>query len=983
MTTYHPAFETLSEFPVPEYRASGVHLRHRQTGCEVFHLRSEDEENTFAFCFRTPSPDGTGVAHIVEHSVLCGSERFPVKDAFISLARGSLATFLNALTYPDKTLYPAASTVEADYFNLMDVYGDAVFRPRITRDTFLQEAHHLEYGPDGKLDRKGVVYNEMRGDYSSPDSLIATRTYQTLFSPGHPYHADSGGDPDRIPILTYEAFRGFWERCYHPSNCRIFLHGSIPTDRQLSFLEERFLSGFGRREPDTEIPLQPGFPAPVRTSFPFPAEEGTEARTTTLVSWLTVPPEESVDNLTLEILGEVLLGSDGAPLAHALTESGLGEDLSPHSGLDTGLRQALFSAGLRGVERGRETEIEDLILRTVGTLVREGIPRDLLDAAFHSVEFSSREIRRGGGTYGLRLLSRSLRGWLHGRQPERTLSFEAPLRELRRRMDADPRYLEERLRTWILENPHRATVTVYPVSALAEAQRTERRAALDALDRDLSERDRTEIRSASEALREAQDTEDPDAARRTVPMLRRSDIPAEIEVLPRESGTVAGSAASLHPVFTNGIVYADFAFPLSGIPESGQARLPLLSRFVSGAGLPGRSYADVAREMARTAGGFYALLQASTPAGFPTDSPSAWMVFRLKALERNFPAALDLALALMTGPDFGDRKRLGDLLSELANDMTSAIVPSGSSFAASRAAAGFSRAQGLEETWRGLAQFLFLSDLRQDAALETLSSRLSGLLGSVVSREGLRVNLTAEAGAMGSVLQALEAALPRIPRTSETGNREDSGTGKDAPSRPSAPARFEAWSLPAQVGFCAACVRSSPVGTPGFAHEQALGHLLSTGFLWDEVRVKGGAYGASAWTDGSESTFSFSTYRDPAPNASLGAFRRALESVARGDLPRDVLERAVVGAAGRDLRPMMPEEKGFIDFKRELFGITDEMRRRKRADLLGLGAEELREAAGRLLAGWEDRTEVLISHGDDIESMKRERPAVSVRQLQL
>lgn len=981
MTTYHPAFETISEFPVPEYRAAGVHLRHRATGCEVFHLRSEDEENTFAFCFRTPSPDGTGVAHIVEHSVLCGSERFPVKDAFISLARGSLATFMNALTYPDKTLYPAASTVEADYFNLMDVYGDAVFRPRLTRETFLQEAHHLEYGPDGKLDRKGVVYNEMRGDYSSPDSLIATRTYQTLFSPGHPYHADSGGDPDRIPSLTYEAFRDFWERCYHPSNCRIFLHGSIPTDRQLAFLEERFLSGFGRREPDTGIPLQPGFPSPVRASFPFPAEEGTEARTTTLVSWLTVPPEESVDNLTLEILGEVLLGSDGAPLAHALTESGLGEDLSPHSGLDTGLRQALFSAGLRGVERGRESEIEDLILRTVGTLVREGIPRDLLDAAFHSVEFSSREIRRGGGTYGLRLLSRSLLGWLHGRPPERTLSFEAPLRDLRKRMDADPRYLEERLRTWILENPHRATVTVYPDPALGETRRTERRAALDAMDRDFSEKDQAGIRIAAEALRESQDAEDPDSARGTVPMLRRSDIPSEIEVVPRESGLVAGALASLHPVFTNGIVYADFAFPLAGIPPSSQAFLPLLSRFVSGAGLPGRSYADVARELARTAGGFYALLQASTPAGSPPDSPSAWMVFRLKALERNFPAALDLALSLMTGPDFGDRKRLGDLLSELANDMTSAIVPSGSSFAASRAAAAFSRAQGLEETWRGLSQFLFLSDLRP--AAEPPADRLSGLLGSVVSREGLRVNITAEAGAMGAVLRALETVLPRIPRTLEDGDRAAPGRGGDSPSLPAESSRFEAWSLPAQVGFSAACVRASPIGTPGFAHEQALGHLLSTGYLWDEVRVKGGAYGASAWTDGSESTFSFSTYRDPAPNASLGAFRRALEFVAQKNLPVDVLERAVVGAAGRDLRPMMPEEKGFTDFKRELFGITDEMRRRKRADLLGLTAEELREAAGRLLAGWEDRTEVLISHGDDIESMKREKPAVSVRQLQL
>lgn len=982
MTTYHPAFETLSEFPVPEYRAFGIHLLHRATGCEVFHLRSEDEENTFAFCFRTPSPDGTGVAHIVEHSVLCGSERFPVKDAFISLARGSLATFLNALTYPDKTLYPAASTVEADYFNLMDVYGDAVFRPRITPETFLQEAHHLEYGPDGKLDRKGVVYNEMRGDYSSPDSLIATRTYETLFSPGHPYHADSGGDPDRIPNLTYEAFRSFWERNYHPSNCRIFLHGSIPTDRQLAFLDDRFLSGYSRREPDTEIPLQSRFPAPVRASFPFPAEEGTESRATTLVTWLTVPPEESVDNLTLEVLGEVLLGSDGAPLAHALTESGLGEDLSPHSGLDTGLRQALFSAGLRGVERGREAEIEGLVLRTVESLVRDGIPRDLLDAAFHSIEFSSREIRRGGGTYGLRLLSRSLRGWLHGKTPDRTLSFEAPLAELRRRMEADPRYLEGRLREWILENPHRATVTVYPDPALAEAQRVERRAFLDALEGDFSEAEKARVRRTAEDLRESQDAEDGAGNRDTIPLLRRSDIPSEIEIIPRESARVAGTAASLHPVFTNGIVYADIAVPLSGLPESRLCLLPLLARFVSGAGLPGRSYAEVSRDLARTAGGFHVLLQAATPAGNPADSPSVWMVFRLKSLTGKLPAALDLILPLMTEPDFSDVKRLSDLLSELANDMTSAIVPSGSSFAAARAAASFSRAQGIEELWRGLSQFLFLSDLRTDSGSEALAGELSALLKSTVSREKLRLNLTADPEALESARSALESALSRLPLR-PVGPAAAPSTSEDPAPWAAPPARFEAWSLPAQVGFSATCLRASPIGTPGFAHEQALSHLLSTGYLWDEVRVKGGAYGASAWTDGSESTFSFSSYRDPAPNATLAAYRGALESVAGDGLARDVLERAVVGAAGRDLRPMMPEEKGFIDFKRELFGVTDEMRRRKRADLLALDREDLRTAADRLLSGWKDRTEVLISHGDDIESLKRENPAFSVRQLQL
>lgn len=979
MTSYHPAFETLSETPVPEYRATGVWLRHRVTGCEVYHLRCEDEENTFSFCFRTPPEDAAGAAHIVEHSVLCGSERFPVKDAFLALARGSLATFLNALTYPDKTLYPAASTVEADYFNLMDVYGDAVFRPRITEDIFRQEAHHLEYGEDGRLERKGVVFNEMRGDYSSPESLIATRTYQTLFSPGHPYHTDSGGDPDVIPALTYEKFRGFWERHYHPSNCRIFLHGSIPTERQLAFLQDRFLASFQRGASDTEIPLQAKFSAPVRKSYPFPAEEGTEARTTTLVSWLTVRPEDALANLTLEVLGEVLLGSDGAPLAHTLTESDLGEDLSPHSGLDTGLRQAVFSAGLRGVERGRESDIEALILDRIRDLVRDGISQELLDAAFHSIEFSSREIRRGGGTYGLRLLSRALRGWLHGKAPNETLTFEAPLAELRARMASDSRYLEKRLQEWILDNPHRVTVTVYPDEGLAVSQRDERRAALDALDASLGAKEKEAVRAVAASLKVFQEALEDSALRDSIPTLRRGDIPSEIERIPRISVDAGGVQASLHPLFTNGIIYADLAFPLAGLSPDALVRLPLLSHFVTGAGLPGRSYDAVARELALCAGGFSVSLQSGTPVAGSLESPSSWMVFRLKALERNFPTALNLAMDLITGADLQDLERLEDLLNEMANDVASAIVPSGSAFAAARTAASFSAAQKTDELWRGITQYQFLTALRAGKKPKDLAKDLSTALRSVIAREGLRVNLTAGPDAVEAARSEAAKAILRLPakpaRETTTAPAEPSAFGTPL-------SRFEAWTIPTQVGFSAVSLPASSLGSPGFAHEQALGHLLSTSVLWDEIRVKGGAYGASAWTDGSESTFSFSSYRDPSPNDSLTSFRKALELLTREPLDPESLERAVVGAVGRDLKPMMPEEKGFIDFKREIYGVSDEIRTRKRTDLLKISAEDLREAAARILAKWDERTEVLISHRDDIESMKRKNPATSTHQLQ-
>ncbi|HSV55639.1 MAG TPA: insulinase family protein, partial [Magnetospirillaceae bacterium] len=718
------------------------------------------------------------------------------------------------------------------------------------------------------------------------------------------------------------------------------------------------------------------FPAPLRREFPFAAEEASEARTTTLLTWLTVTPEDPVENLTMEILAEILLGSDGAPLAHALAESGLGEDLSPHSGLDTNLRQALLSAGLRGTERGREAAMEDLILDCVGGLVRTGIPADLLEAAFHSVEFSAREISRGGGTYGLRLLGRAMRGWLHGRAPEESLSFTAPLEELGRRRAKDPRYLEGRLRDYILDNPHRATVTVYPDPTLAEQRRRERRAGLDAVAANLSARERSRIRSGLGGGRNARKPADGMGSPDCVPVLRRSDIPEEIDLVPRESFVISGAAASFHPVFTNGIVYADLAFPLS-VPAESQPYMPLLAHFVSGAGIPGRSYAELARELAVKAGGFSVQLLAATPSGCPPEAPSAWLVFRLKALRSNFPAALDIAMDLVTRADFGDHKRLEELLHELTNDMASAVLVSGSAYASSRSAALFSGAQRLQETWRGLSQYLFLSFLRSAADTATLAVALSALRDSVLGQAGLRVNLTTEPEAAESARAVLEAGISRIPPRPAM-VPPFAPVGWETP-----PVRSEAWTLPVQVGFSAASARSSTLGTPGFAHEQALGHLLSTGYLWDEIRVKGGAYGASAWTDGAESTFSFTTYRDPAPNASLSSFLLAIKSVASGSLDDETLDRAVVGAAGRDLRPMMPEEKGYVDFRRELYGVTDEMRRRKRADLLGLRTLDLRQAAERLESAWGGRSEVLISHADDVESMRREKPGVFVRPLQL
>lgn len=1001
----HPAFELLSDREIPEFRARGLLFRHKATGCEVYRLVSEDEENSFAFAFRTPPHDSSGVAHIVEHSVLCGSERYPVKDAFLVMARRSLATFLNAWTYPDKTVYPAASAAPADYFNLMSVYGDAVFFPRLSEDTFLQEAHHLELAEDGSLDVKGVVYNEMRGDYSSPESLAATAAATSLFTPGHPYSFDSGGDPAAIPSLSYEAFKEFWAACYHPSNCRIFLHGNIDTERQLAFLEERFLGRaepgkrFAAREPSPEIPFEPPFAAPRRLEIPCPASEGSEGATTIIVNWLSRPAADAAEALALEVLSEILLGHDGAPLSVALRDSGLGEDLSPQSGLDSSYRQAIFTAGLRGAARGDEAKIEELVVGTVRALAAEGFKAEALEAALHSIAFANKETRRGSGTYGLRLMNRALRGWLHGAHPEESLSFERPLAVLKARLAAEPRYLEGLALSLVADNPHRSTVTVYPDPGLFERREAERRAALAARAAALPKAELERIGERAARLAEEQDRADPPELLALLPRLEVKDIPRTIDLVPRERTTVLDRPASLHPLFTNGIVYLDLAFPLDGLPREDCLWLPLLSRFVAGAGLPGLPYDRVAERLARTAGGFGASLDSGSPLRRAADGSAeaqpvaSYAIFRLKALAEKFPAALELALSLLAGADAGDGKRVADILAELGNDVLSALVPAGNSFALARAGAPLSEALAIEELWRGTSQLQFLRSLRGDSAgageageaagseagppataVEEAQAVLDALRRSVVSRSGLRINLTAGPDDLPAALAALEAALPALP---------EKGAPPPASGRALDPAAMsEGYVIPSQVGFAAAALASSRLGGPRYAHESVLAHYLTTGPLWDELRVRRGAYGASCYAEPLEGIFLFSTYRDPSPVESLAFFGEALSRASAG-LSAGAAEEAVVGAAGRDLKPLLPEERGFADWKRELYGIDDAMRKEKREALLSTGAAELQEAAARLAASYAAASSVLISRAEDVQLLHSRRGDTRIVELPL
>jgi Zn-dependent M16 (insulinase) family peptidase len=916
------------------------------------------------------------------------------------MARRSLATYLNALTYPDRTIYPASSAVEADYFNLMSIYGDAVFFPLLEEATLRQEGHRLEFGKDGRLALAGVVYNEMRGDYSSADSLTSTRTVQSLFEEGHPYSYDSGGDPERIPELSYEAFVGFWARNYRPSNCRIFLYGNIDTAKQLAFLHNNFLSrpnprreafsdpdrGAASLEPVEDVPLALHRSEARRLEIPCPPEAGSEGTTSIIVNWLLPPLDKPGDALAAEFLAELLVGHEGAPLAVALRKSGLGEDISPQSGLDTNFREPIFSIGLRGSEAGKEAAIEDLILGTIGHFAEAGPDADELDAAFHSIAFANREIRRGNGTFGTRLMSRVFRTWIRGGRPEEGLSFVLPLQNLKEQIDSDPGFIPGLLRRFLLDNPHRTTVTARPDAAEYERIEGLRLGGLKKLEEGLSLAERDSIVEASRLLDERQTLPDPPEKLALLPRLRARDIPRTIDLVPREKPLLGDLAVSVHPLFTNDIVYLDLAFPLDHLPANAYLWLPLLSRFISGAGLPGLSYDRTAALLARFSGGFGVVLDSGSGFARPDGGPesggrapatqASYAIFRLKALAERFPKALELALGLITGADSGDEKRVADILSELGNDVTSALVPSGNSFALARAGAFWGRSLAIDDQWRGMGQFGFLKRLRAEEGKKSLGAALDGLRSSIVARKGLALNLTASREDLGPALASLETALGRLPATASA-----------LPPLPGVyelPARDEAYAIPTQVGFSAAACPSTRLGRSEYAHETVLAHLLTTGRLWDELRVKRGAYGASCYLEALEGVAFFSTYRDPSPSESLVFFGQALGDLSKpGSLDEAIVEEAVVGSAGRDLKPLLPEERGFADFRRELYGIDDELRRAKRIALLETGPRDVEKAAERLAASYEEASSVLISKPEDVQLHSRRRPAARSVDLSL
>ena len=969
-------FELISETPLPEYQATGVRYRHEGTGTDVFHVRNDDRENLFGFAFKTFPPDSTGVAHILEHAVLSGSRNYPLKDPFIQLVKGSLNTFLNAMTYPDKTVYPASSTVEQDLFNILRVYGDAVFFPLLKPEIFRQEGHRIMTRPDGSLGISGIVYNEMKGTYANHDSIAGRWAHRALF-PDTSYGFDSGGDPSSIPDLTYEDFVGFHRTYYHPSNALIFLYGNIPTDRYLDVLNQRFLSHFGRLEADLVIPDQPRWAKPREIVVTCPADSD-DGPTSITTSWLLGCSTDPEDLVAHEMLSYILLGTSAGPLRRRLIESDLGDDLSAPTGLETDLKEMIFSVGLRGTRAEAKPDVERLVLDSISQIARDGIDPDIVEAAFRKVEFRNREIK-GGGPNGLRLMSRALRGWLHGSAPDATLRFEGPLQTVRDRAASDVRFFEKLLEGSLLANPHRATVTVRPDPGQHAREAAEVAARLERIAIGLTEDDRRRLHDEQQALERLQSEPDPPEAVASIPFLSVGDLPRKVERIPTERRSVAGVPMYFHDVFANGVVYLDFSFDVSGLAPELLPFVPLYVDSVGELGLPGRTYDQVATEIALKMGGFTSHWEAAIPLADPAAGGSARadrrIMFRIKVLESTVKEALDLAAQLLLETQFANADRLEDLVKEAKSSMSGAVLPGGHHFAAVRASQALSDADRYEEQWGGASQLLFLHGLTTDH-IPTCSRSLQQIGDGTIRRGNLVLNLTGTPDAAEAVFPHLERFVTDLPGGGW------SAPAADGPAPAPAP-QAEALVVPSDVAYVAAACRGGRLGTADYVYEEVLAHLMRTGYLWEAIRMKGGAYGASASAKGLDAVFGFWSYRDPQISATLEAFRGALERFATAPVEAKDLELAIIGVTGHHIRPLSPGEKAIVALRRTLYHITDELRQTNHELLLRTSAHDIRRAAGRLLESMADSRVVVVAGADALSRASREMPGLGEHQTVL
>ena len=932
-------FSLISTTDLPEYNSTGFFYKHKRTGCQIFHVKNSDPENLFAFIFQTPSENNCGTAHIMEHSVLAGSEHFPVKDPFLQLLKGSVYTFLNAMTYPDRTVYPASTVVEKDYFNLMKVYGDSVFFPLLRKETFMQEGIRLEKNPDGKLEWQGIVYNEMKGSYSDQAAILDEYSRRTLF-PDTAYRYDSGGVPDAITELTYEQFLAFHKKYYSPSNCRIFLYGNIDTEKQLEFIEKEFLYRFDSDTGQSPcVPLQKKYDKPFKFDTTCPASEDADGGSASL-SWLC---RETVDvdyNIKARILSDILLDNPSSLLYRRIVESDIAEDVASVTGVYSGIRQTVFCVGVRGIEKERVGEFETFIEEQLKDIAAGPIDSALVEAALSKADFRRKELKV---RFDMVLLGRIMPGWLYAGSPTATLCTEAAFGRLKAAYQADSTLFNKFIESELIANRHQSLVSVFP-----GPEPQERLPGGEASDAD------------STLFEEYKKSSDNPEELKKIPVLHKADIPYDIENPTFVKSALGSDIIYKNHLFTGGIVYTDLFFDASALGDGQLIYMPLLNGLLEEVGLPGMPYYDVTSRMDTLAGSWF-ITTFCEPC---LDAPvlKRLMIHFASLEEKTYDAAKFMMQMAQQG-QVTDLERLSNVIISLRNDLKEEIFDNGNNIAMMAATGKLSESSHMTDIWSGLPQLKFLEGLDTDdeKQMKQVAEILSNLQKFIFSQSRIISVAASSDWDIDGYVSYLETLF----------NSVSSGIVPSAKPFVSEPG-LECFSTSALVNYNAMAFRvQEKQENLDMVAEAVLSHILTTGRLWETVRMEGGAYGVSAMSDFIDRLFIFTSYRDPSLEKTFKNFIKSLDYAAEHGIPESALEQAVITLVGRDLRPKTPGARALEECIRDIKGLTSELKKKRRKILLNLTVHDIIKSAASLRTVSDSAVLVSIAGRQVVEKEKR------------
>ena len=955
-----PLFDLVRRARIGSLNLAFEEYVHAATGARHFHLDADDDNNAFLVAFLTVPRDSTGVAHILEHTSLCGSRRFPVRDPFFMMIRRSLNTFMNAFTASDWTAYPFATRNRKDFDNLLEVYLDAAFFPRLDRMDFAQEGHRIERArpgdPDSELVYKGVVYNEMKGAMSPPVAQVGQR-FQSLLFPTVTYHHNSGGDPSAIPSLTWEMLRDFHARQYHPSNAVLMTYGDLPAARRQEAFERHALGQFERRTIDVSIPDERRYPEPRHTFDHYAANEPeTAARTHHLMGWLLGRAGDPNEAMRARLLAGVLLEHGGSPLRHALETTKLGTAPSELSGLDDSTREATFTCGIEGSEVEHSDAFESLVLSVLDDVARDGVPREELESVLHQIELGQREITGGGFPYGLRLLVRGLAPILHGADGLAALDIDPALESLRAEA-ADPGFIRRLVRESLLDNPHRVRLTMAPDPELPGRRTAEERERLEGIRGRMSGADLASVDEAAAALKARQEAdEDPSL----LPKVGVEDIPEDLAIPEGQEVSFGPAPGVWFPAGTNGLSYLQVVVDLPSLEPELLALLPAYCDGVTEVGSAGRDYLATQARQAAVTGGIGANLSVGTSLD-DVDHLQGCFVLSGKALARNQGALAELLAETLTAPRFDELDRLRELVAQGRAQAEAHITRSGHALAMSAAGAGLGRFAALEDEWHGVRGIRGLKDLddslgRSGGALADFAARLEAI------REAIGKSRL-------EILAVGEALEPAAECASEMARSIANGPARSTPpfdpeigaAAPAGGGSREAWLTTSEVSFCARAFPAVPQSHPDAPALRVLGPYLRNTTLHRAIREQGGAYGAGAAYSADSGAFRFFSYRDPRIAGTFADFDLAVRRIL--DEPQDEahLEEAILGVISDLDRPSSPAGEAIGSYFGTRHGRDPAQRRRYRRTILGVTLDDLRRVASRYLVPERARDAVVTS----------------------